>query len=75
MAFIISEDGESFSLNKPFMTFLFIACAVGIGMIAFVLILYGIIHAATSSGFSELQSVTDTNDRERIDDNDDLEDV
>ena len=73
MAFIVSEDGESFALNKPFMTFLFLAISFGVGMMVFTLLLYGLIKAATSSGFSELQGSTE--DRERIDDNDDLEDV
>ena len=41
----------------------------------FTLLLYGLIQAVTSSGFSELKASDGDDDRERIDDNDDLEDV
>lgn len=74
MAFIKVDKDSNFVLNKPLQTFLFIAIAVGLGMMLFTLLLYGLIQAVTSSGFSELKA-TDGDDRERIDDNDDLEDV
>ena len=64
-------------LNKPFATFLFLVIAVGLGVMLFTLLLYGLIQAVTSSGFEELKATTNGEDeeRERIDDNDDLEDV
>jgi nitric oxide reductase large subunit len=74
MAFIKVDKDSNLVLNKPLQTFLFIAIAVGLGMMLFTLLLYGLIQAVTSSGFSELKA-TDDGDRERIDDNDDLEDA
>lgn len=76
MAFISIDEDNNMVLTKPFMAFVFIAVAVGLGMMLFTLLLYGLIQAITSSGFEELKTTTDgTEDRERIDDNDDLEDV
>lgn len=74
MAFIKVDKDNNLELNKPIQTFLFMALAVGLGVMLFTLLLYGLIQAVTSSGFSELKA-TDDEDRERIDDNDDLEDV
>lgn len=70
----MNED-NNMVLNKPFSAFLFIAIAVGLGMMLFTLLLYGLIQAITSSGFEELKATADDEGRERIDDNDDLEDV
>ena len=75
MAFITVDEKNNFVLQKPIRTFIFISASVGLGVMLFVLLLYGLIQAATSSGFSELKSTVDSDDRERIDDNDDLEDV
>lgn len=77
MAFIIINEDNNMVLNKPFMAFLFLAVAVGFGVMLFTLLLYGLIQAITSSGFEELKATTneDGEERERIDDNDDLEDV
>ena len=47
---------------------------MGLGVMIFTLFLYGLIQAVTSSGFSELKA-SNEEERERIDDNDDLEDV
>ena len=44
-------------------------------LMLFTLLLYGLIQAVTSSGFSELKATGEEEERERIDDNDDLEDV
>ena len=74
MAFIKVDKNNNFELNKPVQTFLFLAFAVGLGVMLFTLLLYGLIQAVTSSGFSELKA-TGEEERERIDDNDDLEDV
>lgn len=77
MAFIIINEDNHVVLNKPFTTFLFLAIAVGLGVMLFTLLLYGLIQAVTSSGFEELKATTNEagEERERIDDNDDLEDV
>ena len=77
MAFISLDDDNNMVLNKPFMTFLFISTAVGLGVMLFTLLLYALIQAVTSSGFEELKATTSDNgeERERIDDNDELEDV
>ena len=78
MAFIKVDKDNNLELSKPITTFFFISFAIGFGVMLFTLILYGLIQAVTSSGFSELQAQVDdddNNDRERIDDNDDLEDV
>jgi len=74
MAFITLDKNKNFELNKPIATFLFLAFAFGLGIMLFTLLLYGLIQMVTSSGFSEL-SATGDDTRERIDDNDDLEDV
>ena len=76
MAFITIDEDNNMILNKPFTTFLFIAMAVGLGVMLFTLLLYGLIQAITSSGFEELKTTTEGDEeRERIDDSDDLEDV
>lgn len=77
MAFIIVDSDNNLILNKPVSTFVFIAIAVGLGIMLFTLLLYGLIQAVTSSGFGELKASAsdDGEERERIDDNDDLEDV
>ena len=74
MAFITLDKNKNFELNKPIATFLFIAFAMGLGVMIFTLFLYALIQMVTSSGFSELKA-SDDDGRERIDDNDDLEDV
>ena len=74
MAFITLDKNKNFELNKPIATFLFLSFAFGLGIMLFTLFLYGLIQMVTSSGFSEL-SATGDDTRERIDDNDDLEDV
>tara|TARA_Y100001972_G_C7446822_1_gene228977 strand:+ start:152 stop:385 length:234 start_codon:yes stop_codon:yes gene_type:complete len=77
MAFIIVDSDNNLVLNKPVSAFVFIAIAVGLGIMLFTLLLYGLIQAVTSSGFSELKASASDNgeERERIDDNEDLEDV
>ena len=75
MAFIVVDNDNNLVLNKPISAFLFIMFAVGFGVMLFAVILYGLIKAATSSGFSELSASVEDDERERIDDNDDLEDV
>ena len=75
MVFIKVDKDNNLELNKPVQTFLFLAFAVGLGVMLFTLLLYGLIQAVTSSGFSELKASGEGEDRERIDDNDDLEDV
>ena len=75
MAFIKVNENNDFELSKPIQTFLFLALAVGLGVMLFTLLLYGLIQAVTSSGFSELKASDEDDDRERIDDNDELEDV
>tara|TARA_Y100000310_G_C20200114_1_gene586493 strand:- start:275 stop:499 length:225 start_codon:yes stop_codon:yes gene_type:complete len=74
MAFLKVDKNNNFELSKPIQTFLFLAFAMGLGVMIFTLFLYGLIQAVTSSGFNELKA-SDNDDRERIDDNDDLEDV
>ena len=74
MAFIKIDKDKNFELNKPIATFLFLAFAMGLGIMLFTLLLYGLIQAVTSSGFNELKAAGD-DERERIDDNDDLEDA
>jgi len=74
MAFLKFNENKDFELHKPIQTFLFLAFAIGFGVMLFTILLYGLIQAVTSSGFSELKASGD-DDRERIDDNDDLEDV
>jgi len=74
MAFLKLDKDKNFELNKPIATFLFLAFAMGLGVMLFTLFLYGLIQAVTSSGFSELKA-SNEEERERIDDNDDLEDV
>ena len=69
------DDDNNMVLNKPFSAFLFLSIAVGLGIMLFTLLLYGLIQAITSSGFEELKATAEGEDRERIDDNDDLEDV
>jgi len=75
MAFIKVDKDNNLELHKPIQAFLFLAFAVGLGVMLFTLLLYGLIQAVTSSGFSELKATGEDDDRERIDDNDDLEDV
>lgn len=77
MAFIKVDNDNNLTLNKPIQTFVFIAFAVGLGVMLFTLLLYGLIQAVTSSGFGELKAQSDGEEetRERIDDNDDLEDA
>ncbi len=75
MAFIKVDENNNLELHKPIQTFLFLAFAMGLGIMLFTLLLYGLIQAVTSSGFSELKATGEDDDRERIDDNDDLEDV
>lgn len=76
MTFLEIND-DKYSLTKPIRTFIFLTLCVTVGLIVFVLIMYGILHAATSSGFETLASTVedDNNERERIDDNDEFEDV
>ena len=74
MAFIKVDENNNLELHKPIQAFLFLAFAVGLGVMLFTLLLYGLIQAVTSSGFSELKA-QDGEERERIDDNDDLEDA
>lgn len=82
MVFLKVDKNGNYELNKSLSTFLYISTAVGFGIMIFALILYAIIQIVTSSGFGELKSTTEGDDddddepkRERIDDNDDLEDV
>jgi hypothetical protein len=82
MVFLKVDKNGNYELNKSLSTFLYISTAVGFGVMIFALILYAIIQIVTSSGFGELKSTTEGDDddddepkRERIDDNDDLEDV
>lgn len=88
MVFLKVDKNGNYELNKPLSTFLYLSTAVGFGVMIFALILYALIQIATSSGFSELKSTSGSDDdddgddddetkpvRERIDDNDDLEDV
>jgi hypothetical protein len=83
MVFLKVDKNGNYELNKSLSTFLYISTAVGFGIMIFALILYAIIQIVTSSGFGELKSTTEEDDdddddepkRERIDDNDDLEDV
>jgi len=75
MVFFSVNKNNDFELSKPIQTFLFLALAVGMGVMLFTLLLYGLIQAVTSSGFSELKASDEDDDRERIDDNDELEDV
>ena len=85
MVFLKVDKNGNYELNKPLSTFLYISTAVGFGVMIFALILYALIQIATSSGFSELKTTSGSDDddddddeqpvRERIDDNDDLEDV
>ena len=77
MVFVNLANEGNYELTKPFATFVFISLAVGFGMMLFTIILYALIQAMTSSGFTELSATSDDGDpeRERIDDNDDLEDV
>tara|TARA_Y100000592_G_C5480665_1_gene325243 strand:+ start:5506 stop:5733 length:228 start_codon:yes stop_codon:yes gene_type:complete len=66
-------------LEKPISFFLFIAFSVGFGVFLFTLFLYGMLQLFTSGGFGELNSMSGgddgDDDRERIDGNEDLEDV
>ena len=78
MVFAKLVKGSEYELTKPFATFMFISLSVGLGMMLFTLILYALIQMATSSGFTELSAISGDDDdpeRERIDDNDELEDV
>lgn len=72
----LKVNGSSVELNKPIMMFLYISIAVAFGILLFTMFMYAILQIFTSSGFSELNSAIDGDDgRERIDDDDDLEDV
>lgn len=76
MVFMEVDKNGKYTLTKPIASFIFLSTSVGIGVVIFALILYCVIKMITSSGFSELNSASDSEDeRERIDDNDDLEDV
>lgn len=76
MVFMEVDKNGKYKLTKPFASFIFLSTSVGIGVVIFALILYSVIKMITSSGFSELNSTSDSEgERERIDDNDDLEDV
>jgi len=77
MVFMEVDKNGKYILTKPIASFIFLSTSVGMGVVIFALILYFIIKIITSSGFSELNSSTEEsdNERERIDDNDDLEDV
>lgn len=67
---------DQYSLTKPIRTFIFLSLCVSIGLFVFVLLMYAVLYMATSSGFETLAStVEDNNERERIDDNDEFEDV
>jgi len=78
MTFMTIKKGEV-ELEKPISFFLFIAFSVGFGVFLFTLFLYGMLQLFTSGGFGELNSMTGgddgDDDRERIDGNEDLEDV
>lgn len=71
----LNEDGAE--LVKPISCFLFISFSVGFGILLFTMILYAILQLFVSGGFGELNSIIDDddNDGERIDGNEDLEDV
>ena len=75
MTFIKIDRDGNLELVKPLKAFFFLSVGVGMGILIFTLILYSFIKIITSEGFSELKSTTENGDRERIDDNDDLEDV
>ena len=77
MVFMEVDKNGKYTLTKPIASFIFLSISVGIGVVIFALILYSVIKMITSSGFSELNSSAEDsdNERERIDDNDDLEDV
>ena len=75
MAFMNVDGKNNYTLTKPVSAFIFISFSVGLGVMLFVLLLYGLIKAVTSGGFGELKSTVNGDDRERIDDNDDLEDA
>jgi len=66
---------DKYSLTNPVRTFLFLSLSLTIGLFLFVLLMYVVLHMATSSGFETLGSTVDDNERERIDDNDEFEDV
>ena len=66
--------GYDISVKRPIVLFLLFAIAVGLGVMIFTLLLYCLIQIFTSSGFSELKAENEDG-RERIDNNDDLEDA
>lgn len=67
---------DKYSLTKPVRTFLFLSLCIAVGLIVFVVLMYAVLHIATSSGFESLASTIDEDsERERIDDNDEFEDV
>ena len=65
--------GYEVSVQRPIILFIFLAISVGLGIMVFTILLYALIQIFTSSGFSELKAETDG--RERIDNDDDLEDA
>ena len=69
----IELNGKSVELTRPIMLFLYLSFAIAFGLVIFTMLMYGMLQVFTSSGFSELNSTDDG--RERIDDDDDLEDV
>lgn len=75
MVFMKADSDNNYTLTKPLSTFVFISMSIGLGVMLFVLLLYGLIKAITSGGFGELKSTIDNDGKERIDDNDDLEDA
>ena len=76
MTFITINKGNV-KLDKPISLFLFISVSIGFGILLFTLFMYAMLQLFVSGGFGELNSITsdDGDDIERIDGNDELEDV